>query len=134
MRVLTICPVFSDPVTFMLNGPFSWSNTLPTIIVGRVLLINFDKYPPCTVLPQSCMHVSLEYPQKYVLKTCRCTIICDQIWENPLYGIRTRFAFLVAQVEICRSPDFVIHISNNPSSNCCCRSQRLYKRRNKPSF
>ena len=48
--------------------------------------------------------------------------ICDQIWENPPYGIRARFAqcaFLVAQVEICQSPDFVIYMSNNPSSNCC---------------
>ena len=46
--------------------------------------------------------------------------ICDWIWENPPYGIRTRFAqcvFLVAQVEICQSPDFVIYMSNNPS-NC----------------
>ena len=44
---------------------------------------------------------------------------CDRIRENPPYGIRARFAqctFLVAQVEICRSPDFVIYMSNNPSS------------------
>ena len=41
------------------------------------------------------------------------SIICDRIWENPQYGIRVRFAqcaFLVAQVEICQSPDFVIHV------------------------
>ena len=42
--------------------------------------------------------------------------ICDRIWENPPYGIRVRFAFLVAQVEICRSPDFIIYMSNNPSN------------------
>jgi predicted RNA methylase len=38
-------------------------------------------------------------------------IICVRSWENPPYGIHARFvqcAFLVAQVEICRSPDFVI--------------------------
>ena len=34
------------------------------------------------------------------------------------FGIRVRFvqcALLVAQVEICQSPDFVIDMSNNPS-------------------
>ena len=54
-------------------------------------------------------------------------IICDRIWENPPYGIHTRFAqcaFLVAQVQICRSPDFVIYMSNNPS-NCCRLLRRL---------
>ena len=54
--------------------------------------------------------------------------ICDRIWENPPYGIPTRFvqcAFLVAQVEICQSPDFVIYMSNNPSSNCCRLLRRL---------
>ena len=53
---------------------------------------------------------------------------CDLIWENPPYGIRTRFAqcaFLVAQVQNCRSPDFVIYMSNNPSSNCCRLLRRL---------
>ena len=34
-------------------------------------------------------------------------------------------AFLVAQVEICQSPDFVIYMSNNPSSNCCHLLRRL---------
>ena len=56
-----------------------------------------------------------------------CDNICDQIWENPPYGIRARFAhsaFLVAQVQICHSPDFVIYMSNNPS-NCCCLLWRL---------
>ena len=54
--------------------------------------------------------------------------ICDRIWENPPYGIRTPFAqcaFLVAQVEICQSSDFVIYMSNNPSSNCCRLLRRL---------
>ena len=54
--------------------------------------------------------------------------ICDRIWENPPYGICVRFAqclFLVAQVEICQSPDFVIYMSNNPSFNCCRLLQRL---------
>ena len=51
--------------------------------------------------------------------------ICDWIWENPPYGIRARFvqcAFLVAQVEIYRSPNIVIYMSNNPSD--CCRLLR----------
>ena len=54
--------------------------------------------------------------------------ICDRIWENPPYAIRARFAqcaFLVAQVQICQSPDFVISMSNNPSSNCSRRLRRL---------
>ena len=57
---------------------------------------------------------------------------CDRNWENPPYGICARFAqcaLLVAQVEICQSPDFVIYMSNNPS-NCCRR--RAIRRRNKP--
>ena len=33
--------------------------------------------------------------------------------------------FLVAEVEICQSPDFVIYMSNNPSSNCCCLLRTL---------
>ena len=44
------------------------------------------------------------------------------------FGIRARFAqcaFLVAQVEICQSPDFVIYMSNNPSSNCFRLLRRL---------
>ena len=58
-------------------------------------------------------------------------MICDRLRENPAYGIRVLFAqctFLVAQVEICQSPDFVIYMSNNPSN--CCRLRRpvdLYK-------
>ena len=55
-------------------------------------------------------------------------LICDRIWENPPYGIRTQFAqcaFLVALVEICQSPDFVTYMSNNPSSNCCRLLRRL---------
>ena len=54
--------------------------------------------------------------------------ICDRIWENPPYEIRARFtqcAFLVAQVQICQSPDFVISMSNNPSSNCSRCLRRL---------
>ena len=50
------------------------------------------------------------------------------LWENRPYGIRARFtqcAFLVAQVEICQSPDFVIYMSNNPSTNCCRHLRRL---------
>ena len=57
--------------------------------------------------------------------------ICDRIWENPPYGIRARLAqcaFLVAQVEICQSPDFVIYMSNNPSSNCCRLLRRVMYR------
>ena len=53
----------------------------------------------------------------YALKV-RTRTICDCLRENPAYGIRALFAqyaFLVAQVEICQSPDFVIYMSNNPS-------------------
>ena len=53
--------------------------------------------------------------------------ICDRLRENPAYGIRVLFvqyAFLVAQVEICQSPDFVIYMSNNPP-NCCRLLRRL---------
>ena len=41
----------------------------------------------------------------------------DRIWENS-YGICTRFqcAFLVAQINIYQSPDFVIYMSNYPSN------------------
>ena len=53
---------------------------------------------------------------------------CDRLRENPAYGIRALFAqcaFLVAQLEISQSPDFVIYMSNNPSSNCCRLLRRL---------
>ena len=66
-----------------------------------------------------------------ILTTCNNMVFvskCDRIWENPPYGICARFAqcaFLVAQVEICQSPDFVIYMSNNPSSNCCRLLRRL---------
>ena len=55
-------------------------------------------------------------------------IICERLWENPAYGIRVQFvqcAFLVPQVENHESPDFVISMSKNPSSNCCRRLRRL---------
>ena len=57
-------------------------------------------------------------------------LVIMHLWENLAYGIRTLFvlcAFLVvvvAQVEICRSPGFVIYMSNNPSFNCCHRLRR----------
>ena len=57
-------------------------------------------------------------------------IICDRIWENPPYGIRARLAqcaFLLVQVEICQSPDIVIYMSNNPSSNSCHLLRKLVK-------
>ena len=60
----------------------------------------------------------------HIMEEC----ICDRLRENPAYGIRALFAqyaFLVAQVEICQSPDFVIYMSNNPSSNCCRLLRRL---------
>ena len=53
--------------------------------------------------------------------------ICNRIWESPPYGICTWFAqcvFLVAQVEIYQSPDFVISMLNNPS-NCSRLLRRL---------
>ena len=68
----------------------------------------------------ACMHViKLIYSD---------TLKCDRLRENPAYGIRALFAqcaFLVAQSEICQSPDFVIYMSNNPSSNCCRLLRRL---------
>ena len=60
--------------------------------------------------------------------------ICDRIWENPPYAIRVRFAqcaFLVAQVQIYQSPDFVISMSNNPSFNCSISKKRLSLSRSK---
>ena len=48
--------------------------------------------------------------------------------KSPAYGICALFAqcaFLVAQLEICRSPGFVIYMSSNPSSNCCRLLRRL---------
>ena len=68
------------------------------------------------------------------LHACTCNYrylilkLCDRLRENRAYGIRALFAqyaFLVAQVEICQNPDFVIYMSNNPSSNCCRLLQRL---------
>ena len=60
--------------------------------------------------------------------TCMCMYYMWPDLRNPPYGIRTQFAqcvFLVAQVEICLSPDFVISMSNNPSSNCSRRLRKL---------
>ena len=79
---------------------------------------DFGEYPPTQFL----IH------EDRTLSHSSLFVICDRIWENPLYGIRARFAqcaFLVAQVQICQSPDFVIYMSNNPSSNCCRLLRRL---------
>ena len=65
---------------------------------------------------------------EYRVFTDNFNAICDRIWENPPYGIRAQFAqcaFLVAQVEICQSPDFVMYMLNNPSFNCCRVLRRL---------
>ena len=46
---------------------------------------------------------------------------CDWIWENPPYGINTRFAqcaFIVPQVKICKIPVFVIVVSRSLFSTC----------------
>ena len=44
------------------------------------------------------------------------TEICDRIWENPPYGIRTMRVFSSSgRNPSC--PDFVIYMSNNPSTN-----------------
>ena len=69
------------------------------------------------------------YPYGRLPGVCMLYVyICDHLRENPAYGIRALFAqcaFLVAQLEICQSPDFVIYMSNNPSSNCCRLLWRL---------
>ena len=63
--------------------------------------------------------------------------ICDRIWKSPPYGIRARFAqcaFLAAHIENnCQSPEFVIYVSNNPSSNLpsSTEASRAIRRRNK---
>ena len=54
--------------------------------------------------------------------------ICDRLWEHPAYGINAQVAqcaFLVAQVKNCQTSDFVISMSNNPSTNCYRRLRRL---------
>ena len=54
--------------------------------------------------------------------------ICDRLRENPAYGINAQVAqcsFLVARVKNCQTSDFVISMSNNPSTNCYRRLQRL---------
>ena len=54
--------------------------------------------------------------------------ICDRLRENPAYGINTQVvqcAFLVHQVKNCQTSDFVISMSNNPSTNCYRRLRRL---------
>ena len=76
---------------------------------------------------EGCKNLQIEVLFDLVLNCCTVTLICDWIGENSPYGICARFtycAFLVAQVEICQSPDFVIYMSNNPS-NCCCLLRRL---------
>ena len=64
-------------------------------------------------------------PSEFILHTK--LVICTYMTG---FGetLRMRFAqcaFLVAQVEICQSPDFIIYTSNNPSSNCCRLLRRL---------
>ena len=54
--------------------------------------------------------------------------ICDRLRENPAYGINAQVAqcaFLVPQVKNCQTSDFVISMSNNPSTNCYRRLRRL---------
>ena len=53
---------------------------------------------------------------------------CDRISENPPYEINVQYVqcmFLVPQVKICQSPDSVIPMSKNPSSNSYRRLWRL---------
>ena len=76
-----------------------------------------------------CLHVSKPcWITKQLSYSWSLKRIYDQIWENPPYGINAQSAqcaFLVPQAKNCQSPDFVISMSNNPSSNCCCRLWRL---------
>ena len=48
--------------------------------------------------------------------------------ENPAYGINAQVAqcaFLVPRVKNCQTSDFVISMSNNPSTNCYRWLRRL---------
>ena len=54
--------------------------------------------------------------------------ICDRLRENPAYGINAQVAqcaFLVPRVKNCQTSDFVISMSNNPSTNCYRWLRRL---------
>ena len=42
-----------------------------------------------------------------------------------LLTVLAQCAFLIPEVEICQNPDFVIYMSNNPSSKCCRLLRRL---------
>ena len=53
---------------------------------------------------------------------------CDRLRENPAYGINAQVAqcaFLVPRVKNCQNSDFVISMSNNPSTNCYRWLRRL---------
>ena len=63
-----------------------------------------------------------------------CNTICDRTWENLVYGINAQFVqcwflvpqgLLVPQVKNYESPNFVISMSKNPSSNCSHRLRRI---------
>jgi hypothetical protein len=110
---------FCDSYAKMVQG--RWILMFYTI----VLIANDCGYKYQTLVPAKNSHlkvylrISMLYPPTLVLTTyLRGPFhpglhICDWIWENPPYGIRVRFVqsvFLVAQVEICQSPDFVIHV------------------------
>ena len=66
----------------------------------------------------------LRYLQMYI----GTIIICDRLRENPAYGINAQVAqcaFLVPRVKNCQTSDFVISMSNNPSTNCYRWLRRL---------
>ena len=96
--------------------------TSPWQHILSVRVVSQNGVSDTPVLSMHCAHS--------LLRKCRANAKCYRLRGNPAYGIRALFTFLiVAHVEICQSPDFVIHMSNYPS-NCCRRLRRpldLYK-------
>ena len=83
---------------------------------------------------KSTLHVSNASMHACTKKGCAYCIhvhtllICDRLRENPAYGINAQVAqcaFLVPRVKNCQTSDFVISMSNNPSTNCYRWLRRL---------
>ena len=76
-----------------------------------------------------CCQVPSLSDRRMIAKMCHLyKIICDRLRENPAYGINAQVAqcaFLVPRVKNCPTSDFVISMSNNPSTNCYRWLRRL---------
>ena len=113
--------IFSDPVTYVKPSPHTirtmhiFSSSGRNLSKSRFYRMWLDLGKPSVWDPRViCAMCVFSSSGRKLSKSRFCHV--TEFGKTLCMGF-VQCAFLVAQVEICQTPDFVIHMSNNPS-NC----------------